>query len=187
MSANKEHKVSCKVWLELRGEPLIGKGGAKILQTIRQVESISATAKETGMSYRYIWNYLSKLKRRLGEPVVTTFKGGNKGGGGAKLTALGIKLLNEYKQAEIDLKQSITTEKTLNKINTENRLKGTINQIQQSKTTAKLEFIIESPTKLTLIIPKKNVEELNLKPEDKIEVTLKDSNIRIIKTNQKHV
>ena len=79
MTTNNEHKVSSKVWLELHGEPLIGKGGAKILETIKQVESISNAAKKTGMSYRYVWNYLSKLERRLGEPVVTTFKGGKKG------------------------------------------------------------------------------------------------------------
>ena len=96
MLTDNKHKVLCKVWLEYKGEPLLGKGGAEILQTIKKVESISKAAKEAKMSYRYVWNYLAKLEKRLGEPVVKTYKGGSKGGGGATLTELGKKLINEY-------------------------------------------------------------------------------------------
>ncbi len=183
MSTNNEHKVSCKVWLELRGEPLIGKGGAKILETIKQVGSISKAATTTGMSYRYVWNYLSKLERRLGEPVVTTYKGGNKGGGGAKLTKLGIKLLNEYKQAKVNLTKSMATQAKVQNFDSENRLKGTVQKINNKINSASIEFTTESPAKLTLNVPKKTVKDLNLRPEDKIEVTIKDTHVRITKEN----
>ena len=183
MTTNNEHKVSCKVWLELHGEPLIGKGGAKILETIKQVESISKAAKKTGMSYRYVWNYLSKLERRLGEPVVTTFKGGNKGGGGAKLTKLGIKLLSEYKQAEFNMANSVNPQTFDGKGTSENRLKGTVHEIAQKDASAHIEFIAEAPAKLTLIVPKKTVEALNLRPADIIDVTINASNVKITKEN----
>ena len=183
MSTNNEHKVSCKVWLELRGEPLIGKGGAKILETIKQVQSISNAAKTTGMSYRYVWNYLSKLERRLGEPVVTTFKGGSKGGGGAKLTKLGIKLLNEYKQAEVNLRKSMLTQTNAQIFEAENRLEGTIQKLNTKTDFFSVEFTTESPVKLTLNVSKQTVKELNLLPEDKIEVKIKDSCVRITKEN----
>ena len=100
MLTNNKHKVLCKLWLEYQGNPLIGKGGAEILKTIQQVESISGAAQHAGMSYRYVWNYLAKLEKTLGQPVVKTFKGGNKGGGGAVLTELGETLLTEYGRAE---------------------------------------------------------------------------------------
>lgn len=183
MSTNNEHKVSCKVWLELLGEPLIGKGGAKILETIKQVESISNAAKTTGMSYRYVWNYLSKLERRLGEPVVTTFKGGNKGGGGAKLTKLGLKLLDEYKQAEINLTKSMASQSKVQIFEPENRLKGTIQKVNDKTDSVIIEFTTKSPVKLTLIVPKKTVKDLNLLPEDKIEVKIKASTVKITKEN----
>lgn len=183
MTTNNEHKVSCKVWLELHGEPLIGKGGAKILETIKHVESISNAAKKTGMSYRYVWNYLSKLERRLGAPVVTTFKGGNKGGGGAKLTKLGIKLLNEYKQAEFTMTNNINLNTFVAKDGSENRFKGTVQEIIQKDASANIEFISESPTKLTLTVTKKSIEGLNLQPADIIEVTINASNVKIIKEN----
>jgi molybdate transport system regulatory protein len=184
MSNNNEHKVSCKVWLELRGEPLIGKGGAKILETIKQVESISNAAKTTGMSYRYIWNYLSKLERRLGEPVVTTFKGGNKGGGGAKLTRLGIKLLDEYKQAEFNMANNVNIQTSGVEVGSENHLKGTILEIAQKDAFANIKIITKAPAKLTLTVPKESVAGLNLQPADLIDVTLNTTITRITKENK---
>jgi molybdate transport system regulatory protein len=55
------------------------------------------------MSYRYVWSYLQRIKKALGEPVVETFRGGKMGGGGAKLTRFGKKLLDEYKRVEVYL------------------------------------------------------------------------------------
>ncbi|MDG6222315.1 MAG: LysR family transcriptional regulator [Candidatus Bathyarchaeota archaeon] len=181
MSVNSKHKVSGKVWLEFRGDPLLGKGGAKILEAIQQVESISKAAKNTGMSYRYVWNYLSKLEKRLGEPVVTTFKGGNKGGGGAKLTDLGITLINEYIRAEEQMtktigKQAVEDEKTtittcfLAKI-------GNLG----TKNTGVIEVDLEHPRNLTLVLPKKTVEDLDLQPNDEIDVKIKTRAINITK------
>ena len=66
----KESKISCKIWLEHKGKPILGKGGAEILQAIEKEKSISKAAKKLGMSYRYVWNYLEKINRALGKPVI---------------------------------------------------------------------------------------------------------------------
>jgi len=182
MSNNEMHKVSCKIWLEYRGEPLLGKGGAKILETIKQVESISFAAKKSGMSYRYVWNYLSKLQRRLGEPVVITYKGGSKGGGGAKLTNLGIKLISEYKQAEAYMKKSVGTQTFAGDTSSlTNHLKGTVCSIDEHTTTSNVTVTLETPINLTVSVPKKAVKDLNLKPHDKIEVLIKATDTTITK------
>ena len=99
-SSQKKHKLSCKIWLEYEGKPLIGKGGAQILEQIEKEKSISKAAEKLGMSYRYVWSYLQRIKKALGEPVVETFRGGKSGGGGARLTRLGESLLEEYKHVE---------------------------------------------------------------------------------------
>jgi len=185
MSNKNKHKVSCKVWLEFRGEPLLGKGGAEILETIKQVESISKAAKKTGMSYRYVWNYLAKLERRLGEPVVTTFKGGSKGGGGAKLTHLGAKLIKEYQRAEFYMTESIGNKAFVNNINLKsdprNRLKGTVQEVDKETTTATIKLNIETPVNLTAMIPKEAAENFNVKTGDKIEAIIKSTDITITK------
>ena len=100
MLSKKKHKLSCKVWIEFEDEPLIGKGGAQILEAVNKENSISKAAETLSMSYRYVWNYLQDIQKTLGEPIVETHKGGKTGGGGAILTDLGKSLLTEYKDAE---------------------------------------------------------------------------------------
>lgn len=100
MVTHKKRKLSFKIWIEYEGKPIIGKGGAAILEQIKTEKSISKAAKKLDMSYRYVWNYLKRIDRIFGEPVVETYRGGEHGGGGATLTKLGENLLNEYKRLE---------------------------------------------------------------------------------------
>ena len=185
MLTNNKHKLLCKLWLEYKGEPLIGKGGAEILETLKQVESISKAAKKAGMSYRYVWNYLAKLERTLGEPVVKTFKGGSKGGGGAILTELGINLLNEYNMAECHMSQIMGDEthwKNIGlKTSARNRLKGTVEQVDKGTITAKVKIKTEAPAVITAIISKEAVEELDVKAGDTIEAVIKATEVMIAK------
>ncbi len=185
MLTNKKHKLLCKLWLEHKGEPLIGKGGAEILETIKQVESISKAAKKAEMSYRYVWNYLAKLEKTLGEPVVNTFKGGRKGGGGATLTELGVNLLNEYNMAERYMSQIMGDETHCEniglKISARNRLKGTVQQVDKGTITAKVKIKIETPAVITAIISKEAVEELDVKAGDSIEAVIKATEVMVAK------
>jgi molybdate transport system regulatory protein len=185
MITENKHKVLCKVWLEYKGEPLVGKGGAKILETIQDVESISKAAKKAEMSYRYVWNYLAKLEKRLGEPVVKTFKGGSKGGGGAILTDLGKKLLNEYYRAENYMGELMGSETQWEnigmKISARNKLKGTVQQVDKGIITAKVKIKIETPAVITAIISKEAVEELDVKTGDNIEAVIKATEVMVAK------
>lgn len=104
-----KHKLSCKVWLEYRGKPLIGKGGAEILEQIEREQSISKAARKLGMSYRYVWSYLKRIEKTLGEPIIETYRGGRAGGGGAKLTRLGKELLDEYQRIENHLNKALAS------------------------------------------------------------------------------
>ena len=91
-------KPAFKFWIEFEGKPLLGKGGAAILEQIKKDGSISKAAQKLGMSYRYVWKYLNEIRKITGEPAVKTFKGGKNGGGGAQLTELGEYLLKKYSQ-----------------------------------------------------------------------------------------
>jgi len=70
------------------------------MEGIAKENSISKAAETLGMSYRYVWNYLQKIEKTIGEPIVETYKGGKSGGGGAKLTETGKNLLVEYTHLE---------------------------------------------------------------------------------------
>ena len=75
---NKKHKLSCKAWIEYKGKPLIGKGGAEILETIDKKKSISKAAETLGMSYRYVWNYIQEIQSVMEQQIVETYKGGKR-------------------------------------------------------------------------------------------------------------
>ena len=62
--------------MNTKDKPVIGKGGAEILEAIDKENSISKAAETLGMSYRYVWNYIQKSKRVMEEQIVETYKGG---------------------------------------------------------------------------------------------------------------
>jgi molybdate transport system regulatory protein len=107
MMKNKTITPACKIWLEKDGKPILGKGGAQILEAIKTEKSVSKAAKKLGMSYRYVWNYIDRMNTVLGEQVVKAFRGGKQGGGGANLTNLGEELLQEYRWLERHMNEAL--------------------------------------------------------------------------------
>lgn len=183
MLTREEHTPQCKIWLEHKGKPLIGKGGANILQTIKATQSITKTAKQLNMSYKYVWNYLAKIEKTLQSPIIHTHKGGKKGGGGAQLTPLGKQLLKEYKRVESYLGEILTDKEYWEaiglKISARNRIKGTIKQVEKGVITAKIKIEIQTPVTITAIISKEATEELNLKLGDKAQAVIKATEVMI--------
>jgi len=99
MTAGKKRKLKAKskVWLEVNGLPVFGDGKAEMLEQIARTGSLSAAARSLGISYRRLWGRLVAMERRLGFRVVERCAGG-RGGGGAKLTPAGKKLLDRYQR-----------------------------------------------------------------------------------------
>ena len=77
----------------------IGPGKAQLLESIRDTGSISAAAREMGMSYKRAWLLLDSINQAFGEPVVTAATGGS-GGGGATLTTFGVEVLERYRRVQ---------------------------------------------------------------------------------------
>ena len=188
MLTHNKHKLLCKVWLEYKGDPLLGKGGAQILEAIKEVKSISKAAKKVGMSYRYVWNYLAKIEKTLQEPVVQTYKGGRKGGGGAYLTKLGENLLKEYRRVEGYVGEILGDEEYWEavglKISARNRLKGMVQKVDKGIVTAKVKIKIDKPVVVTAIISKEAVEELDIKAGDNVEAVIKATEVMIAKERE---
>ncbi len=188
MLTHEKHKPSCKVWLEYEGKPLLGKGGAEILEAIKEEKSISEAARKTGMSYRYVWNYLTKMEKALREPVVQTHKGGKAGGGGAKLTKLGESLLREYRRVEGYVGEILGDEEHWEavglKISARNRLGGTVKEVEKGTVTAKVKIEIETPVVVTALISREAVEELDIKPGDRVEAVIKATEVMVAKERE---
>jgi molybdate transport system regulatory protein len=188
MLAHNKHKLLCKLWLEYEGKPLLGKGGAQILEAIKEVKSISKAAEKVGMSYRYVWNYLAKIEKTMQEPVVQTYKGGKRGGGGAKLTKLGESLLKEYRRVEDYVGEVLGDEEYWEavglKISARNRLRGVVEDVEKGIVTAKVKIKIEKPVVVTAIISKEAVEELDIKAGDNVDAVIKATEVMIAKERE---
>ncbi len=88
-----------KVWMEHGGRIVLGSGRADLLEAAAGTGSISAAARQLGMTYRHAWAMVRASEERLGQSLLTRTKGG-RGGGGAQLTALAQMLLRQYRNTE---------------------------------------------------------------------------------------
>jgi molybdate transport system regulatory protein len=185
MFTRKKHTLSGKIWIEREGEPVIGKGGAEILASIAKENSISRAAETLGMSYRYVWNYLQKIEKTIGEPVVETYKGGRSGGGGARLTRTGKSLLAEYTRLESCWSEFLAETKSVEvkglKLSARNRFKGKVTAVEKGVITAKVKVQIKVPAVVTAVITKEAVEDLDLKVGDEVEAIVKSTEVMIAK------
>ena len=185
MLTHNKHKPSCKVWIEYKGIPVLGKGGADILKTIAKEQSISKAAEKLSMSYRYVWNYLQKIQKAVEAPVVETFKGGKSGGGGAKLTPLGQSLLEEYQRVAGYMSEVLADEEYWEvlglKISARNQLRGKVVSIEKDGITAKVKVEIAAPAVVTAVITKEAVEELGVKVGDEVNAVIKSTEVMIAK------
>ncbi len=77
----------------------IGPGKAALLESIRDTGSISAAARDMGMSYKRAWVLLDSMNQAFTEAVVRAAPGGA-GGGGALLTPFGAEVLERYKRID---------------------------------------------------------------------------------------
>lgn len=116
-----------RLYLNADGERILGKGGAQILESIDEHGSIAMAAEELDMSYKFVWDYLGRMKQRLGRPLITTHRGGTphtrkKGGGGTVLTPVAKMLLQDFKSTEAHIHRTLS-HKSLRTI--ENRITKT--------------------------------------------------------------
>lgn len=77
----------------------LGPGKARLLELIEETGSISQAAKGLGMSYRRAWLLVDAMNHDFREPLVSTARGGEHGGGAA-LTDLGREAARRYRDME---------------------------------------------------------------------------------------
>ena len=116
--SEKKRSVHCKSRLRILSGDLIALGPGKVdlLESIKQEGSISQAARERHLSYRRAWNMVDTMNQCFKDPLVTSITGG-KGGGGAKLTLAGEKVIQLYREMENKADTAILKEwETLEKL-----------------------------------------------------------------------
>ena len=87
--------VQGTLWMTVDGQHFGGDDRMRLLACIADCGSISQAAKAVPMSYKTAWDAIDAMNTLAGEPLVARVAGG-KGGGGTRLTARGLQLLDNY-------------------------------------------------------------------------------------------
>ena len=117
MTEKKKSSVRCRSRFRILSGDLIALGPGKVdlLESICREGSISKAARESRLSYRRAWDMVNTMNQCFKEPLVASITGG-KGGGGAKLTPAGEKVIQLYRKMEKKADTATQTEwKTLRK------------------------------------------------------------------------
>jgi molybdate transport system regulatory protein len=80
-------------------EAMLGPGKADLLERIDQTGSIAAAGRAMSMSYKRAWSLVDEMNAAFREPLVSSTRGGAKGGG-ARLTETGKAVLSHYRKLE---------------------------------------------------------------------------------------
>ncbi len=67
------------------------------------------------------------------------------------------------------------------KISARNRLKGTVESVENGMITSKVKIRVQAPMTITAVITKDAVEELGIKPGDTIEAIIKATEVVVAK------
>ena len=99
-------EIRSKLWLEVSGEPVFGRGRRILLEAIDTHGSINRAAQEVDISFRRAWSHIKAMEERLGVKLVERQAGG-KNGGGAVLTADARTFLEKYEALENGIQEIV--------------------------------------------------------------------------------
>ncbi len=90
---------SLRIRIVFGDEAMLGPGKAELLERIRDTGSIAAAGRAMNMSYRRAWALVEEMNAAFHEPLVTSSRGGVRGGG-AQLSQAGKTVLEHYRKLE---------------------------------------------------------------------------------------
>ena len=91
--------VRGRVWIDSDNGPFLGAGRIELLKSIMEHGSITKAAKAMKMAYRQAWHLIESMNAKAEKPLVVSVTGG-KGGGGATVTAEGLKMIAAFEKLE---------------------------------------------------------------------------------------
>ena len=92
----KQWNIRSKLWLEIKGHPVMGEGRMVMLEAIGRHRSIIQASRETGISYRRMRGAIRDMEQAMGRDLVVTYRGGADGGR-SELTPSALALLTSFK------------------------------------------------------------------------------------------
>ena len=99
-------EVECHISIKTKGNCFLSPPKTELLQEIMHCGSLSGAAKKLKISYQHAWTMIEEMNRVAPSPLVIKQRGGAKGGG-AEISSYGERILNEYRQIEMQIKKLV--------------------------------------------------------------------------------
>jgi molybdate transport system regulatory protein len=170
-------KVMGSLSLGLDAQNLLSDKRIALLEKIGEFGSITQAAKAAGLSYKGAWDAVDVMNSMFGEPLVVTMTGG-KGGGGAQLTATGIRIVDAYRAllrehqrfmqaasagiADFDNIYQLIRRLSM-KTSARNQFFGKVTAIKLGPVNVEVELTLTGGEKIHSVITHDGLESLNLK------------------------
>ena len=172
-----EESVDGRLWVDKAGEAFLGHGRIELLRQIDVSGSISAAARELGMSYKAAWQAVDAMNNVADRPLVERSTGGKHGGGtrltgeGRRTVAMFGRVEEEYRHFLARLSEGIADFEHFNqlmrrfamKTSARNQFLGKVTRVVKGAVNGEVELDIGDGMRIVSIITNESIEELKLK------------------------
>src|SRR5262245_5746033 len=171
--------IEASITLKSEETPAVGSERIRLLEAVARTGSITSGAKVFGLSYKAAWDALDAMSNLFGRPLLETRSGGQ-GGGGAKLTPIGIRVIEAFHRLEAELSRLLDELESelagtgiqpihflsgfLMRTSARNALRGTITGIVSDRLTSEVAVSVSDDTTIHALVTNDSVRELGLCP-----------------------
>jgi molybdate transport system regulatory protein len=186
----REDDFSASLILKRGGLARVGLERIVLLEAVAALGSISAAAKQVGLSYKGAWDGVQALNNLFDAPLVSAAPGG-KSGGTAEVTLRGQAVIRAFRAAEREvgaafarLEADLSGDAELLwslglRTSARNALRGVVTAVEGDGVTATVTLALGEGLKLRASITQRSVEDLGLAPGRAVIALIKSSFVRI--------
>jgi molybdate transport system regulatory protein len=172
-----------------------------LLEAIDALGSISAAAKQLGISYRSAWDAVAEMNNMWDAPLVEKSPGGAHGGG-TRLTSQGRELITGFKLMQQEhrrfteglarnLRNITHFQQSMKRLSmrtsARNQFQGKVEMISDGPINSEITLAINDRDRLTAIVTRESVDSLGLSLGSEAYALIKSSFIILIPANQKTI
>ena len=169
--------VDGRLWLEKSGEAFLGHGRIDLLRHIEQYGSISAAAREMGMSYKAAWQAVDAMNNLADRPLVERSAGGKHGGGtfltdeGRLMVEMFGRVEEEYRGFLERLSEGISDFARFNQLmrrfamksSARNQFLGKVTRVVKGAVNGEVELDLGDGMRMVAVITNESIEDLRLR------------------------
>lgn len=182
----REDDFSASLILKRGGLARVGLERIALLEAVAALGSISAAAKQVGLSYKGAWDGVQALNNLFDAPLVSAAPGG-RSGGAAEVTPRGQAVIRAFRAAEREVSAVFDRLEGDGELfwslglrtSARNALRGVVSAVEGDGVTATVTLALAEGLLLRSSITQRSVEDLDLAPGRPAIALIKSSFVRI--------